>query len=312
MQTINGKECRAAGAEKPAFTAYPNRSARLGDLQIARALPIRERRLVGPWCFLDRFGPVSFASGRPMDVPPHPHIGLQTVSWLLEGEILHNDSLGSEAIVRPGGVNVMTAGHAISHTEETPGEHSGRLFGVQLWVALPDAARHIHPSFTHVKEVPLVEMPGGIVRIFAGALQGTACPAIYYSPIVGLDLQIYPGSTLELPLQPGYEHALLLLDGDAAFEQNALAAGMLYYLGTGRSGLSLASRAGGRALLIGGEPFAETILMWWNFVARTPEELAQARADWEARQRFGEVPGEHAARLDAPEMARFARPNPAS
>ena len=127
LDTVIGKQCSTAGAKEPIFIGYPNRSAKLGDLNISRALPIRERRLVGPWCFLDRFGPLKFAAGKPMNVPPHPHIGLQTVSWLLEGEILHNDSLGSEAMVRPGGLNVMTAGNGISHTEETPGNNSGLL-----------------------------------------------------------------------------------------------------------------------------------------------------------------------------------------
>ncbi len=312
METIDGRTCRASGADGPVFVGYPNRSAWLGDLQISRALPIRERRLVGPWCFLDHFGPVAFTSGRPMNVPPHPHIGLQTVSWLLDGEILHNDSLGSEAIVRPGGVNVMTAGRGISHTEETPGQHSGRLNGVQLWVALPESARHTDASFTHVKETPVVESRGGQIQVFAGAMSGATAPATYYSAIVGLAMQVYPKATLELDLDPGYEHALLMLSGSCDFEQNALSEQTLFYLGTCRSSLALSSQSGSRLILIGGPPFPEPILMWWNFVARTPQELSEARADWEAHRRFGEVPGEHGDRLVAPDLLRFAPANPAS
>ena len=312
MESVNGKECSAVGAKQPAFIEYPNRSARLFDLVISRALPIRDRRMVGPWCFLDRFGPLSFTSNKPMRVPPHPHIGLQTVSWLLEGEVLHNDSLGSEAMVHPGGVNVMTAGNGISHTEETPGVNRGRLNGVQLWVALPDSARNTAPSFTNVAQVPTVDTRGGIIQVFAGTINGATSPAYYYSEIVGLDVQIHPGSEFEMDLDPGYEHALLVLSGDCNFEKTELEERRLYYLGIYRSSVSITSRAGSRVLFIGGPPFPETILMWWNFVARTPEELSQARADWVAQRRFGQVAGEHGARLAAPDLMRFARPNPAS
>lgn len=312
METVNGKECSAVGAKQPTFIGHPNRSAKLAQLSIDRALPIRDRRMVGPWCFLDRFGPLSFTSNKPMNVPPHPHIGLQTVSWLLEGEVLHNDSLGSEAVVRPGGVNVMTAGNGISHSEETPQKNSGRLNGVQLWVALPESARNTAPSFTSIEQVPVVEARGGILKVFAGAKNGAASPAPYYSAIIGLDVQVHAGSELEFDLDPEYEHALLVLGGDCSFEKNELEERMLYDLGSSRSSLSLASRSGGRVLLIGGPPFPETILMWWNFVARAPEEIAQARADWEAYRRFGQVVGTHAPRLAAPDLAHFARPNPAS
>ena len=312
MESVNGQECSPVGAKQPAFIAYPNRSARLGVLDISRALPIRDRRMVGPWCFLDRFGPLSFTSNKPMRVPPHPHIGLQTVSWLLEGEVLHNDSLGSEAMVCPGGVNVMTAGNGISHTEETPGVNRGRLNGVQLWVALPDSARNTAPSFTNVAQVPTVDTRGGIIQVFAGTINGATSPAHYYSEIVGLDVQIHPGSEIEMDLDPGNEHALLVLSGDCIFEKTELEERKLYYLGIYRSSVSITSRAGSRVLFIGGPPFPETILMWWNFVARTPEELSQARADWVAQRRFGQVAGEHGARLAAPDLMRFARPNPAS
>ena len=311
-ETVNGKECSPFGAKQPAFVGYPNRHARLGVLDISRALPIRDRRMVGPRCFLDRFGPLSFTSNKAMNVPPHPHIGLQTVSWLLEGEILHNDSLGSEAIVQPGGVNVMTAGKGIAHTEETPQVNHGRLNGVQLWVALPESARNTAPSFTNIEQVPAVDTRGGIIQVFAGALNGTVSPTPYYSEIVGLDLQIQAESELELDLNPGYEYALLVLGGDTHFEKNEMEEQILYYLGTSRTSLSITSRSGGRLLLIGGPPFQETILMWWNFVARTPEEISKAREDWEAHRHFGEVTGNHGPRLAAPELARFARPNPVS
>jgi hypothetical protein len=206
----------------------------------------------------------------------------------------------------------MTSGFGISHTEETPGKNSSRLNGVQLWVALPENDRNIAPSFTNVEQVPTLEAQGGIVQVFAGSKYGATSPAFYYSEIVGLDIQVHAGSELELDLDQGHEHAVLVLSGDCSFEKTVLEERVLYYLGSSRSSLTLTSRSGSRVLLIGGPPFPETILMWWNFVARAPEEIAQARADWEAYRRFGQVVGEHAPRLKAPDLVRFARPNPAS
>jgi hypothetical protein len=310
--TIGAVEAAAPGAKGLALASYPNRSTRLGQLEISRALPIRERRMVGPWCFLDRFGPLSFTGETPMDVPPHPHIGLQTVSWLLEGEVLHTDSLGCEALLRPGGANVMTAGRGISHAERTPARNSGCLNGVQLWVALPDAHRHIEPSFSAIDRVPTVEGRGRILRVFAGSLAGVRSPAPYFSEIVGAELQVHPGATLEVELDPAFEHAVQVLDGECLLEGQLLAERSLHYLGAGRNSVAFSSSAGGRLLLIGGPPFPETILMWWNFVARTPEEIAEARADWEEQRRFGEVYGYPRPRLAAPELAHFARPNPLS
>jgi redox-sensitive bicupin YhaK (pirin superfamily) len=239
--------------DPPAQTieSFVSRDISIGALQVARALPVKARRLVGPWCLLDRFGPLTFTGDKPMDVAPHPHTGMQTVTWLLDGEVLHDDSLGCEAVVRPGGVNVMTAGSGIAHAEQTPIRNTGRLNGVQLWVALPDA-------------------------------------------------------------HPRYEHAALLLGGDCSVEGQPLEDRHLYYLGTSRSSVSFNSRTGSRVLLIGGPPFPETVLMWWNFVARTPEEIAQARTDWEEHRRFGNVTAYVGPRLDAPPLVRVARPNPMS
>src|SRR5687767_2264434 len=162
---VSAEECVALGKVHSALDSYPNRELSLGSLAISRALPVRERRLVGPWCFLDRFGPLSFSEGKPMDVAPHPHMGLQTVTWLLQGEVVHDDSLGSESLLRPGGVHVMTSGGAIAHAEQTPPDNTGRLNGVQLWVALPEVDRHTAATFNHVAEVPVVESQGGRVHV---------------------------------------------------------------------------------------------------------------------------------------------------
>lgn len=287
--------------------SYPNKTVMLGSIPVARALPARERRMVGPWCFVDRFGPMTFADGKPMDVAPHPHIGLQTVTWLLDGEIQHDDSLGCATVTRPGGVSVMTSGGGIAHTEQTPPENTHRLDGVQLWVALPDAARNGAAAFSANPHVPVIDRPSGPVRVFSGTLEGVSSPAPHHSPILGADLEIRAGQTLAIPLDPEWEHAVLILHGSALLDGAELAPGQLHYLETGRAGAEFASAAGGRILLIGGPPFPEKILMWWNFVARTPEEITAAREDWEHRRRFADVKAYRGPRLDAPPLSPLTR-----
>jgi redox-sensitive bicupin YhaK (pirin superfamily) len=302
----------ALGAAGHRLQSFAGRELSLGSLAVSRVLPVKDRRLVGPWCFLDRFGPLSFTDGRPMDVAPHPHIGLQTVTWLLEGEVLHDDSLRSVAIGRPGGVNVMTSGRGIAHAERTPAANTGQLNGVQLWVALPDQHRQVAPSFQHVEQVPLVDLGGGSAQVFAGTLSGATSAARHYSPLVGVDLAVRGRSSILVPLEAAYEHAVLVLSGDCALDGQELEPRMLHYLGSRRVEARMESRLGGRILLIGGPPFEETILMWWNFVARTPEEIEQARTDWEERRRFGDVAAYEGPRMHAPSLTRLARPNPVS
>ncbi len=300
------------GAMDRRLDEYENHEVALGSLRISRALPVKGRRMIGPWCFLDRFGPLSFTGGMPMDVAPHPHMGLQTVTWLLEGEVVHDDSLGEEAVLRPGGVNVMTSGYAIAHAERTPTDNTGRLNGVQLWTALPERERHGAASFQHVALAPVLEPAGGIVRVFSGELAGAMSPAHHVSELAGADLQVHRGEKLEIPLRPHFEHAVLVLSGDCSLDGQPLRERVLYYLGTQRTDASLASQSGARLLLIGGPPFPETILMWWNFVARTPDEIRDAHDDWESGRRFGEVTAYKGQRLHAPELVRLARPNPVS
>jgi len=312
LPPVPAEECVALGATQRTLESYPNRDMMLGSLAISRALPVRGRRLVGPWCFLDRFGPLSFSEGKPMDVAPHPHIGLQTVTWLHAGEIVHDDSLGCQSVLRPGGVNVMTSGAGIAHAEQTPRDNTGRLNGVQLWTALPEAHRHGAPGFAHVEQVPSLEWPAGMVQVFAGTLHGATSPAPCFSELVGAEVRIHPRVSLAIPLAPAFEHAVLVMEGDCALDGEPLNGGLLYYLGTTRGEVSVASTSGARVLLIGGPPFPETILMWWNFVARTPEEITQARSDWQEQRRFGEVKAYHGPRLEAPDLSRFAVPNPVS
>jgi redox-sensitive bicupin YhaK (pirin superfamily) len=206
----------------------------------------------------------------------------------------------------------MTSGDAIAHAERTPAENTGRLNGVQLWTALPERHRTGAAAFQHLAEVPVAEFPGGIVRVFSGTIGRATSPAEHFSPLVGADLQIHARETLVVPLHRDHEHALLVLSGNAALRTQPLEPDTLYYLGTQRDEIAVASDSGGRVLLIGGAPFGETILMWWNFVARTPEEIRQARDDWEAHRRFGEVRAYKGPRLAAPDLIRLANPNPVS
>jgi len=292
--------------------SLPARPTELGSLRILRALPRRERRMVGPWCFLDRYGPLSFSTEKAMDVAPHPHIGLQTVSWLLEGEIIHHDSLGCEALMNPGQLNLMTAGRGIAHSEETPGLNSGRLSGLQLWVALPASQRDSPPAFDHYSSLPVVDLAAGTITLIAGTLFGHSSPARTFSPIIGADIALRKRELMLVPLKPEFEYALFVLQGDVYLEGRPIEAGALHYLRTRRDELHLTATENSRMLMIGGEPFPESIIMWWNFVAGTREEIAQAREDWVQHQRFGEVKAYGGLRLPAPDLSNVAPANPAS
>jgi quercetin 2,3-dioxygenase len=286
----------------PASTleAFPARTAELGALRVRRILPVRQRRMVGPWCFFDRFGPTSFTAGKPLDVAPHPHIGLQTVSWLLSGEVLHNDSLGSQGLLRPGELNLMTAGAGIAHAEETPAGSFGRLDGVQLWIALPDSDRRAAPSFVHHTDIPMMAFSGAEVAVIMGQIGKVRSPARTFSPLVTADVAIHKVDRLELPLDEAFEHAVVLLEGSVTVEEQPLSKDTLYYMGTNRAGLVLSSDEGARVLMLGGLPFREPIVMWWNFVAGSIGEIEEAREDSEQHRRFGDVAAYRGLRMEAP------------
>ena len=295
-------ECGCNLAEAPDIRVFPGKTTELGGgLRINRALPVRGKRMVGAWCFLDHFGPLDF-DRRAMNVAPHPHIGLQTVTWLLEGEVEHKDSLNCHQIIRPGQLNLMTAGVGITHSEETPAEHGTRLHGFQFWIALPDRDRFRDPSFDHFPEVPRTEHEGMDIRIFAGAALGHLSPAPIYSPLMGIDVRIERSGTHCLPLNPAFEHALLVVEGSISAQGQPCVIGNLYDLGLGRDEVRFETGAPARFVVVGGEPFPEKILMWWNFVARTHEELQAARQDWEAGEHFGPVSLYRGERLAAPPL----------
>ncbi|MFF0425006.1 pirin family protein [Streptomyces sp. NPDC004520] len=279
------------------------RRVQLGEsTEVRRLLPNLGRRMVGAWAFVDHYGPDDIADEPGMQVPPHPHMGLQTVSWLHEGEVLHRDSTGSLQTIRPRELGLMTSGRAISHSEESPRPHARFLHGAQLWVALPDAHRHVEPHFQHHAELPQVTAPGLTATVILGTLDGAASPGTAYTPLVGADLALTAGTETNLPLEPDFEYAVLAMSGEAHVDGVPVLPGSMLYLGCGRTELPLRALSDAGLMLLGGEPFEEEIVMWWNFVGRTDDEIRKAREDWMATDRFGEVKGYDGDRLDAPEV----------
>jgi redox-sensitive bicupin YhaK (pirin superfamily) len=278
-------------------------------LTVRRTLPQRSRSLIGPWCFADHYGPDPVTGAGAMDVPPHPHTGLQTVSWLFAGEIEHRDSTGAEAIIRPGQVNLMTAGHGIQHSEVSTAA-TASLHGVQLWVALPDHSRHVPPFFEHDEPEP-VRVGDAVLRVFAGSLAGATAKVTAYSPLVAAQLDLPAGGSVELPVDRAFEHGLLVDSGRPTLLGTDIPPSHLAVTPTGLDLLRIDAGAHPvRAVLIGGEPFGEAIVMWWNFVGRSHDEIVAFREQWQAEaiagtnpaSRFGAVVGYPGAALPAPEL----------
>ncbi|HEY0972904.1 MAG TPA: pirin family protein [Solimonas sp.] len=285
------------------------RESVLGEgMKIRRALPTRERRTIGAWCFLDHFGPIGVEHGAGLRVGPHPHTGLQTFTWPIAGEILHRDSLGYQQVIRPGQVNLMTAGRGISHSEESPTDRSPTLHGAQLWIALPDSHRHIDPAFEHYADIPSLERDGYRITVMAGEALGLRSPVRLYSPLVGLELLSAKGGTLALPLQPDFEYGVLVLEGAIRFCGETAKPGELLYVPTGHHHADVHSDGASRTLLLGGTPFTDGLLMWWNFIGREKEEITQYVRDWNAgADSMGNVKGYDGARLVAP-LPPWAQP----
>ena len=278
----------AADAEGPVVEVEPGRVTQVGSLPVRRVLPHRPRRTVGAWCFCDHAGPVAGRGAGAFGIGPHPHMGLQTVTWLVSGEFVHRDSLGSEQLLRPGQLNLMTAGHGVAHAEEDPGR-SAELHSVQLWVAQPEATRNDEAAFEHHADLPQLELDGAEATILVGDFGGLESPARRDTEHVGVELVLRPPGTV-LALRGDYEHALVVLDGSIRVGGQVVEPGVLAYLGMGRAECRLEATAPARALLLGGVPFPEHLLMWWNFVARTTEEVSEARRQWTtADERFGVV-----------------------
>jgi redox-sensitive bicupin YhaK (pirin superfamily) len=303
---------RADAAVEPVRELLTGHEVALGGaraMTVTRTLPNRGRRMVGAWCFADAYGPTDLESRPGMLVPPHPHTSLQTVSWLLAGEVLHRDSLGNEQLIRPGQLNLMTAGRGIAHSEQTPQVHSPSLHGVQLWAALPADQCGVAAHFEHHEQLPVYSDGGVSVTVVMGEMAGVVSPAHTYTPLLGADVVLPAHSAAQLPLRPDFEYAALALAGTATVDGVDVAPGPLLYLGTGRTRLPIGASVPARLLLLGGEPFAEQIVMWWNFVGRSHEDIVLAREDWmssvggdASASRFPIVPGYQGSPLPAPEL----------
>ncbi|HEY4929142.1 MAG TPA: pirin family protein [Acidimicrobiales bacterium] len=273
----------------PGLEVLAGRSAQVGTLPVRRVLPTRGHRTIGAWCFIDHMGPTTLRAGDGMAVPPHPHTGLQTVTWLFEGAALHRDSLGSEQLIRPGQLNLMTAGAGIAHSEEDPDGSGGTVHGMQLWVAQPATTRSAGSSFEHLTDLPRVHLNHGTATVLVGRFDGALSPARRDTDHAGVELDLRRGTTV-VPLDPAYEHGLVVASGTLTVAGTTLAPGAVAHLGTGADELALTADGAVIALLIGGVPFPEEVSMWWNFVARTRDELSDAYRDWvDGSDRFGPV-----------------------
>lgn len=307
MSTTAADESTALDRECPvidgrrAIQRIAARTSDVGGIPVARLLPNRDRRLVGAWCFLDHAGPARFAEDSPgLRVGPHPHTSLQTFTWMMAGEIVHRDSLGYEQVIRPGQVNLMTAGRGISHTE-TSVEGSRELHAAQLWIALPHAHRDVEPRFDHYPELPTPAVGHFAATVLVGEYAGHRAPTLSYSPLLGVDLVWHRDGESELALRPDFEYALLPLEGGVAVDGETFEVGELAYPGIGRESVQLRTAGQGRALLVGGEPLDEEIIIWWNFVGHDRAAIEQAQREWEqGGARFGEIPDAVGRRLEPP------------
>lgn len=253
---------------------------------------------MGAWCFADHLGPVAVTRDHGLDIGPHPHTGLHTLTWLVEGEAVHHDSLGTEQLLAPGQLNLMTAGAGVSHSEEATRQYEGSLHGIQLWIAQPEATRHREAAFEHHRELPRLEVAGLDVTVLVGEFEGVASAARRDSELVGLELHVRAPTTL--PLERDFEYAFVVLDGSLLVNDDVLEPGQLGYLAAGRDEIFLDATPRARTMLLGGVPFESEIVMWWNFVARRREEIDEAYDSWRrGEERFGTV-ASALAPIDAP------------
>ena len=285
---------------EPALEVITARQADLGDgMLIRRLLPSRARRTVGAWCFMDHFGPINQGG---MRVGPHPHAGLQSITWLFDGEVMHHDSLGNVQSVRPGQLNIMRAGVGMAHAEKTPETSGGNFHGVQLWIAQPDWARHGAPAFDHFGSLPRIMLGDAQAIIFAGGIEGHTSPAYLESPLVGAEVLLAPRGVVRIPLERTFEHALSIIQGSVVVNGKEFLPGSVVYLGAQRDSVVVKTYAGARMMLLGGEPFEEQLFMWWNFVARSRDEIELYAKEWNAGSAFGEVGEMGLRRVPAPDF----------
>ena len=274
----------------------------LGAFQVRRAIPSPQRTMVGPFIFVDQFGPAHLPPGQAMDVRPHPHINLATVTWLFEGAIDHRDSIGSFATIRPGQVNLMTAGRGIVHSERSPATErvdGPRLYGMQTWLALPDGREEIDPAFEGISDLPLIEDGCTSARVIMGTLWGKTAATTQYAETIYAEILMGPGGAIPIDAEAD-ERAVMLVGGEASLDGTPLQLYGLTILAPGAA-MQLTSKAGGRVMLLGGEAFRTPRHVWWNFVSSSRERINQAKDDWR-QGRFPKVPGDEEEFIPIPEV----------
>lgn len=292
-----------------AIEVREGRTTNIGQLGIVRVLPTKRRRTIGPWCFVDLMSPDDIDRPPALEIGPHPHIGLATVTWLFAGSALHTDSLGTEQLIRPGQLNLMTAGHGIAHAEEGQdiadvGSGAGTM-GVQMWLAQTDSTRDGESDFQHVDDLPIADFGSAYATVLVGQAGNETSPAAVDHPTVGLDLILRP--RVDLPTEPSFEHAVIPIDRPIKVEDTIVEPGSLAIVPAGIERLNIETQGGeGRLMLLGGEPLGTRVKMWWNFVARTTDEITEAWHDWETgnEERFGAVPSS-LERIEAPRPPWF-------
>lgn len=280
----------------------------LGQFNVRRAIPARERTMVGPFIFVDQFGPAQLDIGSAMDVRPHPHINLATVTWLFDGEyagaIEHRDSLGSFSTIRPGQVNLMTAGSGIVHSERSPADErvvGPKLYGMQTWLALPDGQEEIDPSFEAVTNLPIVEDSCAKAIVIMGELWGKRASTTTHADTIYAEIMLAPGGSMPIDANAD-ERALMLVGGEASIDSYPLGLYELTILAPG-SAMTLSSTSGGRVMLLGGEAFTTKRYVWWNFVSSSRDRIKQAREDWR-EGRFPKVPGDEQEFIPLPDQPK--------
>jgi len=293
-----------ATVESPVLETIVPVTHDLGDFKVNRTLPAKQRTMVGPFIFVDEFGPARLPAGRGMDVRPHPHINLATVTYLFEGAIEHRDSIGSHAVIEPGAINLMTAGSGIVHSERSP--ESARadgpsLYGMQTWIALPDGREEVEPAFDHVpaSELPMIEDGAASARILMGTLWGATAATRCDSPTIYADIEL--GSDASIPIEAGAdERAVMLVGGGAEFDGQPLELFTLYILRPGHEA-RLSSETYARLMLLGGQAFSTGRYVFWNFVSSSRDRINQAKDDWKL-MRFPLVPGDDQEFIPLPEI----------
>lgn len=302
---IEPKDAECVNEAVPTVEVREGRRTEVGGIGISRVLPTKGRRTIGAWCFVDLMTPDDVEHPLPLEIGPHPHIGLQTVTWLFKGAAIHGDSLGTEQLIRPGQLNLMTSGHGIAHAEdgridEQMGRLAGDVAGAQLWVALPEPTRHGEARFQHVESLPVAEIANGQASVMVGSFAEAASPAVVDTPLVGLDAS-FRGSTV-VPTDPAFEYGVVPLDRSLKVHDVIVEPGSLALVPQGWDELPISVDGGdARLLVLGGEPLGEPIQMWWNFVARTKDEITDAWRAWQGHdtERFAAVPSD-LPRIEAP------------